>query len=105
MREKKSKGTSQTVVKVRKVTGVDVTKGMIIAKLDKATKENFPSEILTEKVPSSLLRSLPFLPPHCTFLLLPRRLIPCLGSLVPAGNLRSSVLHLFMLLPYGERLL
>ncbi|EKX38934.1 hypothetical protein GUITHDRAFT_115039 [Guillardia theta CCMP2712] len=50
VREKKSKGSSQTVVKVRKVTGVDVTKGMIIAKLDKATKENFPSEILNEKV-------------------------------------------------------
>jgi hypothetical protein len=54
-REKKNKtGSTVTVVKVKKVTGVDVTKSMILKKLETATKDNFDSEILNSKVEAFL---------------------------------------------------
>jgi len=48
--KKKKEGGGVTVIKRKKITGVDVTRASIIKALNKATNESFKSDILNEKV-------------------------------------------------------
>lgn len=95
-RVKTSKGVG-AVIKVKAVTGVTVSKAMILQKLEKVTKDSFASELLSDKIKTFMveevapLSRLPF--SFSRRLSLPSPFGPFLANSIPSMTRQTSTFN------------